>query len=247
MPDQETKIDELQTVAENLADIEAEPGVNAFGESIEESSSIDYQAIASEAIEMAILQELEARYASNEDELITDEETLSIDEIFRQDAALQAVQGIEIRAANNPVMPEAKAYKIELDGVQYYCWFPAGAEVGITDDGYLYNETANNITGIIATDLSGVSLNSYNDSVTIAPLLNTSGNNNAFRYGSRVYISDYYSSGNTLNYTTTYVNDAKVIEKPSPGYGFSRFQIALLFVAGLIVLFSVLRFLWRDK
>lgn len=57
--------EELLTVADNLSDIEAEEGVDAYGSEYEtesevetaaESTEIDYEAIASRAIEEALFQ-----------------------------------------------------------------------------------------------------------------------------------------------------------------------------------------------
>ena len=58
MPEEETVI-ELETLADDLADVEAEEGVNPYGESISGESEVDYQAIASQAIDAYILESLQ--------------------------------------------------------------------------------------------------------------------------------------------------------------------------------------------
>ena len=176
-------IEEIATaeVQQDLGAIEAEPGVNALGESITETESLDYEAIASRAIEEAILENILGR-----DENSTEESTLSPADDFALDSVLTEVKAVKAPATNVPyTMPEAQAYKLTLDGIEYYAWFPSGAELVVTDEGRLYNATANNITGIISTSLDGVQFNSYNDTITIAPLLTASGNNNSYRYGNQ--------------------------------------------------------------
>lgn len=236
-------IEEIVTaeVPQDLAEIEAEPGVNALGESVTEESYLDYEAIASEAIERAILEDLLERY-----ETTAEESTLSQEDIFQLDSELTEIRAVKAPAANVPyVMPEAEAYKIILDGVEYFAWFPDGNELVVTDEGRLYNPSASNITGIISTTADGVSFNSYNDTVTVAPLLTASGNNNAYRYGSRIYITDYYVTGSQLYNTVSYVTNAEVVKKPGAGYGFSRYQIISLAI--LLVMLFLLMIRWGRK
>lgn len=243
MPEEETLA--METVAQDLAAIEAEPGINALGESITEETTVDYFALASEAIDLAWLQELEARYATIEE---TEEMTLSPQEVFELQPELVQIQAAPAAvASSNPVMAAAKAYRLNLDGREVYAWFPGGAVLGVSEDGYLYNETGSNITGVIADSLDGLAFNSYNDTVTVSPLLNSSGNNNAYRYGSRVYITDYYTSGNTLYNSTQYISSATVLDTPGAGYGFTRYQVLIFFLLGVLAVFSLLRLLWRDR
>lgn len=236
-------IDEIATaeVPQDLSAIEAEPGVNALGESATEATTLDYEAIASEAIERALLEDLLQRY-----ETTAEESTLSPEDDFNLDAVLTEVKGVQLRATNTPyVMPEANAYKLSLDGTEYYAWFPSGAELVVTDEGRLYNSTASNITGVISRTVDGVSFNSYNDLVTVAPLLSSSGNNNAFRYGSRIYITDYYSSGSQLYNTVSYVTDAEVLKKPGAGYGWNRFEMISVAIYTIILFLLIIR--WGRK
>lgn len=246
MPTEEESI-QAETVAAELSEIEAEPGVNALGESMTEESTVDYYALASQAIEMAWLEELEARYSTAEE--VTEEVTLSPQEIFDLQSQLVEINAAPLAAAasSNPTMPAVKAYKLNLDGREVYAWFPGGAVLGKSDDGYLYNESGSNVTGVIADSLDGLSFNSYNDTITVSPLLNASGNNNAYRYGSRVYLTHYYTSGNTLYNTTQYISSAEVVEIPGAGYGFSRYQVLIFFLLAIIAVFSLLRLLWRDR
>lgn len=232
---------ELETLAEDLAGIEAEPGINPYGEAMTEEVTIDYESIAQEAIDQYILSSLEARYNTEEQ---LEEITLSPEEDFALDSPMVGVKAAPLAAAApaQNVMPEQKAYKLDLDGREVYAFFAADAELGVTDDGYIYNETGANITGIIADSLDSFSLNSYNDTVTVAPLLNSSGNNNAYRYGSRVYVTDYYSSGTTLQNSVTYISEAKLLDSPGAGYGFSRFQIVSFTMLLLMVFLLIVRF-----
>lgn len=230
----------LATVAEDLNQIQAEPGVNALGESYEETQleSDDFVAALQEILDQEgyELQIVAATEAETE-EL----STISLEEDFLAVPILD-----EIRAASDPqaaravmpALPTSKAYKLDLDGYQYYAWFPAGAELVVTDEGYIYNESSSNISGVIAASADGVSLGGYNDFVTIAPLLSTGSNNNAYRYGSRVYITDYYAGVNGLSSTVNYISSAKAIDKPGAGYGFSRYQ--LLTVGFFLILVLVL-------
>lgn len=227
----------LETVAQELSQIEAEPGIDGYGEPITEATSIDYYSLAMDAIERAAYESLAEKL-----EETTEEHTLSPEEDFLVDAPLVQVLAAPdpVRAAS-PTMPKSKAYLLELDGVEYYAWFPAGATLGVSDEGYIYNEGSANISAVISTSLNGVSLGGYNDFVTVAPLLATSSNNNAYRYGSRVYITDYYVQGNTLYNNVTYISSAKALETPGAGYGFSNYQIAILAGVLLIVILLVMR------
>lgn len=242
--------EELETVAENLEEIEAEPGVNPYGESVvsETGESLDYAAIASEAIERAQYESLAAIYGEEETEAVlqTEEPTLSVEEDFLLQPEITSVLAAEpVRAAQIYDMPEAKAYKLNLDGTEYYAWFPSGAELVVTDEGYFYNGTASAITGVISTSLDGINLNGYNDFVTVAPLLSTSSNNNAYRYGSRVYITDYYVSGSNLLSTVSYVSSYSCVKEPGAGYGFSKYQLTIFGLLFLAILLLVIR--WGKK
>ena len=223
----------LETVAENLEDIEAEPGVNAMGESMTES--VDYYALASEAIERAYYESLAATYQTQE------KTTLSAEEDFLQLAPLAQVNAAPVlNAANGSVtMPESKAYKLVLDGNEYYAWFPDGKELVVTDEGYFYNESSSSITALVSNSLDGVDINSYNDFVTVSPLLSSSSNNNSYRYGSRVYITHYYVTGNSLYSDVNYITDARCTKTPGAGYGFSKYQY-VIFAGILIIVFMLL-------
>lgn len=231
---------EFETIAENLEEIPAEPGVNPYGESIQETS-IDYESIANEAIDQYILSSLEAVYHTEEQH---EETTLSIEEDWALDAPVTAVKAAPLAApaAGSVTMPESKAYKLNLDGREVYAWFPDGQELSVSEDGYVYNATAANITGVIADSLTGIDLNSYNDTVTITPALTGSGNNNAYRYGSRVYVTDYSVAGNTLTNTVTYVNTSTLVKAPGAGYGFSKFELTLFGFGLLLIMLLVVRF-----
>lgn len=233
---QEEPAPALETVAADLNQIEAEPGINALGEEMTESS-VDYYALAMEAIERAYMESLAEKL-----EETTEESTISLEEDFLAQPELAEVRAAAdpVRAAS-PTMPKSKAYLLELDGVQYYAWFPSGSTLGVSDEGYIYNEGSANISAVISTSLDGVSLGGYNDFITIAPLLASSSNNNAFRYGSRVYITDYYVQGNTLYNNVTYIGSAKMIDKPGAGYGFSSYQLVVFAALLLIVIMLFMR------
>lgn len=237
-PDIEETSPVWETLPDGLDGVEAEPGVDGYGE------SIDYESIASEAIDQYILQSLEARYHTEEQR---EENTLSIEEDWALDAPLVGIKAAaapdQVLAAVHPAMPEAKAYQLQLDNRTVYAWFPDGATLGVSDDGYIYNASGSNITGVIADNLDGIDINGFNDTVTITPLLNSSGNNNAYRYGSRVYITDYYTSGSTLQNTVSYVQSAQLVKAPGAGYGFSSFQLAVYGFGLLLVLLLVMRFI----
>lgn len=237
MPEEETL--ELETVAENLDQIEAEPGVNAEGETY-----IDYSAIASEAIERAEYERLQAIYGESETDPYqeTEESTLSVQEIFNLDSEMVSVNAAPEVKAVLPTMPESKAYKLILDGREVYAWFPSGSRLVVTSDGYIYNETGSTITGVISDTINGVSFNSFNDTVSITPMLSGSGNNNAYRYGSRVYITDYYVSGSSLFNSTSYVSNATCVREPGAGYGFSNYQYAMFGLLFVLVLLLIVRF-----
>lgn len=241
MPEEETL--ELETLAPDLDHVEAEPGVNGNGEPYTaEETLLDYQAIASEAFERAEYERLQAIYGTTEEETTPEETTLSVEEDFLLDSQL-----VEVRAASqlrvaNPVMPEAKAYQLNIGGTTYYAWFPAGARLVVCEDGTIYNETGANITGIISNSLNGVNVNGYNDTITVAPLLSGSGNNNAYRYGSRVYTTHYYVSGSSLLNSTTYQTDVTCEKEPGAGYGFTNFQYVTIGILLILLFLLIVRF-----
>lgn len=238
LPEEQT---EPETVARDPAEIEAEPGINALGE------SIDYYAIASAAIDAYQYESLSAKMESEAMETLeTEEETVpSVMDLWEADSELTEVNapaaGFALLAASNSyTMPKAQSYNITLDGVDYYVFFPSGQKLEMTDEGYPYNPSASNIVGIISNSLDGVDLRSYNNTVTFTPAFTASGNNNAYRYGSRIYITRYYTSGNNLYNDVTYIANAHVNDEPGAGYGFSSFEIvvfaALIFIVAALVL-----------
>lgn len=227
----------METVAPDLSQIPAEPGIDGYGESMTEPANDVFiqelqNILDQEGYDLQIVERTEPE---------TEVSTLSLEEEFAAQpelAEVRAASDPELSRAQSPLMPEEKAYKLSLDGVEYYAWFPAGAELVVTDEGYIYNEGASNITGAISNSLNGLSLGSYNDFVTIAPLLTTGSNSNAYRYGSRVYITDYYVNNGTLYNSVSYVTEAKALDTPGAGYGFSRYQ--LLTIGFLLILVFIL-------
>lgn len=238
MPEEEMT---LATVAENLSDIEAEPGVDAMGESMTAQESDIFVDSLQEILDR---EGYDLQIVPRTEELQTEEVSLSPAQEFALDAELVGVLAAEdpdLARAITPVMPVSKAYRLDLDGVEYYAWFPSGSELVVTDDGYIYNESSANITGVISTTSDGVSLGSYNDFVTVAPLLTTGSNSNAYRYGSRVYITDYYPSGNNLVNTVSYVTSAKAVDVPGAGYGLSKYQILTVAFFVIVVFLLLIR------
>lgn len=139
-------------------------------------------------------------------------------------------------------------YHLFISGQEYSFFVPEDVETLMVLDGSIVNMGSSSITGLLVPNNGSVNVNSWQERfLTIQPLLTSSGNKNAFRYGSRCYMTIYSEdSGSSLTSTTTYVVPS-VTSEPKPGYNFDSFQ---LFVCGallLSLLFSLIGGIIRTR
>lgn len=217
------KFNDLETVATDLSIIEGEPGVNAVGEAVGETEE--------EAVEEGATLAAMPSFAALEDISVSD---------FSAAPLMLSVNNSDNLADNS-------YYVLRSGSTLYYCFFPQGTVLGVSDDGFVYNPTSANIVGVYSTSPDGIKLNSYNNTITLQPLFTSGGNNYAYQYGSRVYLTTYRpSTGNSLSGTVSYVSNMQLESKPALGSGFSSYQIAVLGLLLLIAIVHIIRSVWRD-
>lgn len=139
-------------------------------------------------------------------------------------------------------------YHLSISGQEYSLFVPEDIETLMVLDGSIVNMGSSSVTGLLVANDGAVNVYSWQERfLTIQPLLTSSANNNAYRYGSRCYITTYsVGSGSSLTSTTTYVVPS-VTSEPKPGHNFDSFQ---LFVCGallLSLLFSLIGGIIRTR
>lgn len=139
-------------------------------------------------------------------------------------------------------------YRLSISGQEYSFFVPEDVQSLMVLDGSIVNMGSSSVTGLLVSNDGSVNLNSWQERfLTVQPLLTSSGNNNAYRYGSRCYITTYsVGSGSSLTSTTSYVVPS-VTGQPKPGHNFDSFQ---LFVCGallLSLLFSLIGGIIRTR
>lgn len=122
---------------------------------------------------------------------------------------------------------------ISVNNTEYTVLFPDAADLEVVN-GYLYNRSSSNITGIIID-------NNFSDSsyirrtITVMSLPASNTQTTVYRYGSRIYFTDYSpGTNNNLQSTVSYIHP-EVVSRPS-GWSLSK---ADMLICGLL-LFSVL-------
>lgn len=135
------------------------------------------------------------------------------------------------------------SYKVRFNGNDYTAVFPVSAADSLSvSDGVLCNVGSSAVTGRLFTD--GFDTGSYGDRyVTLNSVLSTSGNNNAYRYGSWSYVTSYYPNTGTgsssLSSTVTYGN-IYVVEEPGAFSSMTDFQVVM---TGLILVLALCVFM----
>lgn len=118
-------------------------------------------------------------------------------------------------------------WQLSLSGSTYYVYFPIDAHLLVVD-GHLVNIGSSSVTGLASVD-GTFNIDTYNSYyLTLQPISTTSGNNNAYRYGSRSSLVYYYpgTSSSTLSSKTQYVT-VEVLDQPKPGYQFSAESLVI--------------------
>lgn len=132
-------------------------------------------------------------------------------------------------------------YDVLINGSDYTVMFPdiEGLEVV---DGYLVNKSNSSITGIISYG-SSIDLTSYHEqTLTINPFFTSSGNTNAYKYGSFSYVTTYVPNvnGSSLSSTNVYF-PVEVIKAPGLGSDWSLYDYGTFFAIFVIMLFAIIR------
>lgn len=122
---------------------------------------------------------------------------------------------------------------LSVNNQEFTVLFPDAADLEVVN-GYIYNRSSSNITGIIID-------NNFSDSsyirrtITVMSLPASNTQTTVYRYGSRIYFTDYSpGTANNLQTTVSYIHP-EVVSRPS-GWSLSK---ADMLICGLL-LFSVL-------
>lgn len=133
-------------------------------------------------------------------------------------------------------------YEVRFQSVTYKVLFPKNtAEYLQSADGYLINTSSSNITGVVVS-ANGFDLSNYHSTITLMPLASGSTQSNVYRYGSHSYFTSYSPSGTgyqTLTGTNTYGN-FEIVSGPKLGSSFSFFNLALLGLVSILVIFQLI-------
>lgn len=216
---------DLETLPDSLEAVSAEYNESGFIDAVGESHS-------------------ETEEASSEIEF--DTEVFNIDDSFfiekyypegdLSSDSLLTVQAVSLGSRVNVSLPDnGNVYQCIINGVSRKVVFPSDVELSVVD-GYLVNLNSSPVTGIVD---SGVSVSNFNQYyLTVNPLLSSSSNSNAWRYGSYAYLTEFYedsSYGSTrLSSTNTYA--VVSVEKiPRTGWNLSGFELTVLALLCAIV------------
>lgn len=161
-----------------------------------------------------------------------------VTEIYLEDITEEAPALVKsINRANDSRAVGSSGFRnlwvISVNNTEYTILFPDAADLEVVN-GYLYNRSSSNITGIIVD--SNFSNSSYiRRTITVMALPSSNTQTTVYRYGSRIYFTDY-SPGTTNNLQTTvsYIHP-EVVSRPS-GWSLSK---ADMLICGLL-LFSIL-------
>jgi len=170
---------------------------------------------------------------------------ISADAVYIQPVSGDEPDGIMAVASGGDVISlpadNVISYKVRFDGNDYTAVFPVSVADSLSvSDGVLCNVGASAVTGRLFAD--SFDTGSYGDRfVTLNSVLSTSGNNNAYRYGSWSYVTRYYpysgSGSSSLNSSVSYGN-VYVVEEPPAFSSMTTFQ--LIFVGCLCVIIVIL-------
>lgn len=130
-------------------------------------------------------------------------------------------------------------YQLRISGTTYYAYFPVDSNLAVLN-GYLVNMGSANVSGVLSRTGS-LEVDSYNQyMLTIQPLLTTGSQSNAYRYGSRSYMTTYSpGTNNTLNSTNSYVS-VQVLDIPSAGAGWDQWHLGMFVLLLALVIFNVI-------
>lgn len=134
-------------------------------------------------------------------------------------------------------------FTISFNNTDYRVLFPESArEFLVVRDGVLVNLSSSNITGVVLSNDDHSSTITYHSNyLTIVPFTSTSGNTNAYRYGSYSYMTTYYpGTGQSLSSTTSY-GLASVSQKNTIFSGFTSFQLIMIAAAAIIIVLDIFR------
>lgn len=160
-----------------------------------------------------------------------------------EEVSVKAYEGVSFLSEVD-LADTGRAYTLSIGGIDYQAYFPVDAALDVIDD-QLVNVGSANITGILSADGSE-DLNSWiRQYITLSPLYTSSGNTNAYRYGSRAYVTTYAAgTGNSLTSEQEYVRPV-VVDQPKLGVDFSLFQILVVGLLFVLVLFDSLGGIFR--
>lgn len=174
------------------------------------------------------------------------ESSIDVDEVIFDENVFPISDPVPLTASYLPDF--GNVYRLSISGQEYLFFLPEDVETLVVIDGSIVNLGSSSITGLLVPVDEPVNFYSWQERyLTIQPLLTSSANNNAYRYGSRIYVTSYsIGTGTSLSSTTSYVVPS-VLAEPKPGHSFDSFQ---LFVCGALLvslLFSLIGGIIRTR
>ena len=228
---EETEVS-LETVPEDLEDITIEyyEGVQIYynGSEVNSDNPLPVEIITTDVGSESLEQEESIR--SYEEATVSPE------------MELESIESYSSNLRSSPVRNFKNLWKLKINSSEYDVLFPSNAALEVVS-GKLYNMGNNNITGVIVD--SNFSDSSYfSKTITILPVASSNTQTTVYRYGSRIYITDY-STGQNNNLVTnvTYVQP-DVAYRPS-GWSLSKGEWVLCALLLFSILVSILVGIFR--
>lgn len=178
-----------------------------------------------------------------------DEETESFESAAEVDQESDFVEIVQNYALEDEPMVIAQVevtdksqmivYQVRISGNTYYAYFPVDSQLAVLD-GSLVNLGSSNVSGALS-QTGRLEIDSYHQMMlTVQPLLTTGSQSNAYRYGSRSYITTYTPGLNsTLSSTNSYVS-VSVLDSPSPGSGWNQWELGVFVLLFALVIFNMI-------
>lgn len=155
---------------------------------------------------------------------------------------LQEVNVYSAKSVNRSDPGFRNLWKLEISGQEYNVLFPSNANLEVVN-GYLYNMGSSSVTGLVID--SSFSDSSYSDyTITVLPISSSSTQTTVYRYGSRIYLTHYSTSGSVgLTSSVSYIQP-EVISRPV-GFQFQKSEIVIVALLALSCLISIVGGLFR--
>lgn len=170
-------------------------------------------------------------------------ESIPLEEESAPAAELDPVESIQVlavpRAASVDLSNLSTCYKVDIDGTEYFAFFQKSDGLEVVD-GHLINTGTSTLQALLSSSAS-VNPDTWQQKyLSVVPLFGSSGNNTAYSYGSRSYITTYYvGQYDRLTTSTAYVQP-EVIKEPKLAADWSPYMLVVAFCLFTMLLIDLL-------